>query len=395
MKKTKINIATKIAFTSLVVGGSLVSTIAKADDSSVVLYGVLDATVENVTASGGQYPFKNTFRMNSNNDSFIGLKGSENLGGGTSAVFQLEANVNINGDRNQGYINGNNGNDFWGSRNSKVGIHNEQYGEIFLGTWDTPYKQASLKADPFHDIGNASLDSIIDHSPKMTGGAMLQNADSFDQRAKNSMNYVSPELYGAQFKFTYGLREGHINDATGNGAYDTPSDILSTSIGYNHGPLNASFAYEKHNTNDANVALFGLSGVTDQAFKLAVAYTLDSSYGATTLSAIGERINNKYTILGDDNSFNRNAFGLGVAHKMGPHQFDVGFAKAYGGNDTGAYQLSLGYDYSLSKRTSVYAYATKVKNQENGNYTLNADSPYGYSLGTEYKAVGVGLRHAF
>src|SRR5512140_929602 len=58
-----------------------------------------------------------------------GFRGSENLGGGWKAVFQMESAFPI--DQNSGVG--------WAARDSKIGLANARFGEIFMGQWDTPF----------------------------------------------------------------------------------------------------------------------------------------------------------------------------------------------------------------------------------------------------------------
>jgi hypothetical protein len=81
----------------------------------------------------------------SSNSSNIGFRGSEDLGNGLKAIFQLESFLNIDA-----------GNGNLGSRNSNVGL-TSPWGTAFYGVWDTPYKIASGKPDPFFATSAASL----------------------------------------------------------------------------------------------------------------------------------------------------------------------------------------------------------------------------------------------
>ena len=84
----------------------------------------------------------------SSNSSNIGFRGSEDLGGGLKAIFQIESAINI--DTGSGGL---------GSRNSNVGLSGG-WGTVFYGNWDTPYKVITLKADPFFATSAASFNSL-------------------------------------------------------------------------------------------------------------------------------------------------------------------------------------------------------------------------------------------
>ena len=70
---------------------------AQADNSSVTIYGTINADIETVKAEGstsgaGNQPSRTRVSQNSSN---IGFRGSEDLGGGLKAIFQVEQGVNI------------------------------------------------------------------------------------------------------------------------------------------------------------------------------------------------------------------------------------------------------------------------------------------------------------
>src|SRR5260370_25924701 len=72
------------------------STAAQAQ-SSVILYGIIDEGImfnNNAASTGGRKVSLDS--LNGPNGSRWGLKGSEDLGGGTKAIFTLESGINLN-----------------------------------------------------------------------------------------------------------------------------------------------------------------------------------------------------------------------------------------------------------------------------------------------------------
>jgi len=70
-----------------------------------------------------------------------------------------------------------------------------------------------------------------------------------------------------------------------------------------------------------------------------------------------------------------------------------------GQSNTGATQVSIGYDYSLSKRTTVGVNYSKINNESAANYqfftgTALQNSP-ATSRGTDTSMFYAGVRHAF
>ncbi len=92
--------------------------------SSVTLYGLIDAGITYTNNQDGHINFKMT--SGSVNGSRWGLRGSEDLGGGLKAIFTLENGFNIaNGKLGQ------NGREF--GRQAFVGLSSNQYGAVTLG----------------------------------------------------------------------------------------------------------------------------------------------------------------------------------------------------------------------------------------------------------------------
>ncbi len=113
---------------ALAVAGALgAPALALAQASTVQLYGQVRADYQYLKQGDG---LKSVDAFSSY-DSYLGFRGEEKLGGGLSAWFQCESTFNPTGE-------GNDGNGFC-SRNSGVGFKG-QWGNVFFGNWDTPYK---------------------------------------------------------------------------------------------------------------------------------------------------------------------------------------------------------------------------------------------------------------
>jgi predicted porin len=106
--------------------------------SSVTLYGLVDLEV-------GKYDGSNAIRMNTGATSFWGLKGSEDLGGGYKAVFQLEQQFNPN---NGTFYNSSS---FFSGR-STVGLEG-WFGHLVVGRDVNASHYAEVSADPFGQNG--------------------------------------------------------------------------------------------------------------------------------------------------------------------------------------------------------------------------------------------------
>src|SRR6476659_5826103 len=93
----------------------------------VTLYGRVFVMLESVEAQGGAAPLPRRNRI-TDQSSLIGVRGTEYLGSGLTAWFQLE--TPFLADQN---------NTAFATRNSAVGLRNS-LGGVLLGRWDTPFR---------------------------------------------------------------------------------------------------------------------------------------------------------------------------------------------------------------------------------------------------------------
>jgi predicted porin len=407
----------KIQFLAFAVAGIFtapaVAQTAALPDPSVQIYGTLNVNFQNTDRGGAtalgttglatlaavptgvNATSRNAMSTDSSN---IGFKGTENLGGGLKAVFQLETSANIDG-QNLAAI---------GNRNSKVGLAGN-FGEVFFGNWDTPFKAVTYGTrvgDPFLSTDVFGYQTIMS-SPgfKQRSGAYLSgtNNASFDNRAANTVAYWTHTYNGFSGKLGYSVNEGKT-------ALVNPS-LVSLAVNYDSGPLAVVYAYERH--KDA----FGLtvmqaasSGAAskDSGQRLGAGY----KFGNTTASILWERLDygNSGKVAGVT-SYKRDAWQLGVLHERGPHKLKLRYNAAQDGscgnvagncttNGLGARQLTLGYGYAFSKRTEGFLFYTKLANKDAATYTLTiggaADVTTGaFGVGSDPRALGLGIRHTF
>ncbi len=238
----------------------------------------------------------------------IGFKGSEDLGGGLKALWQIESGVGGSG------MTGGVGTAAIAGRNTFVGLSGG-FGTVVMGRHDTPYKMAG-SADLFGD-------TLADNQNEGALGIIGGNGAGFDKRVDRALAYISPDFSGFHVAAAIVPGAAAENDLT---------DAYSIAGVYKNGPLNASLAYEDHN----NIA-------DDSAWKLNVGYAMgDLKFGATYEDV---------DLPGEDSQ----NWLLSAAYGMGP----MTFAIQYGDNDVkDLQQLTLGMMYAMSKRTSfAVAYA--------------------------------------
>ncbi|MGH8751873.1 MAG: porin, partial [Burkholderiales bacterium] len=238
----------KKALLSLLVASAVVSIgTAHADTSFVDIYGRLNVDFESVKASGStgaanDIPSRNRV---SNNTSYIGFRGSEELLSGVRAIFQIESAVAVD----SATVSATSG--IFASRNSNVGLASKTLGTVFYGVWETPYKLTTKVLDPFYGISIFSAYRAIFGSPggnvnsTPTGSATTggSSAAGFGRRENNSIQYWSPNFNGLSGRIAYEANEGRSNTSAGN----TVNPYLwSAAATYDKGPYDLSVGYERH-----------------------------------------------------------------------------------------------------------------------------------------------------
>ncbi len=343
--------------------------------STVTLFGSIDAgvgvsKVKNSAAFGGAGSDKGAQVFSGQqNGSRWGMMGSEDLGGGTKAIFNLTSGFAVDtGASAQGGL-------LFG-REAYVGLQGG-FGKLTLGRQVVPQANG-----PYAITGGyANYDAWTS-----TTGATFGNKGSIaDERTRqdNSIQYQTPNMGG--FVATLMLAPGEDKSAAGTGRY------ASLGLDYANGPVAVTFAYESVRTIKPAVAagftFNATTGVTANVVAPASSassnnWGLGASYdfGGMKLSGAYER--------GSAGTFDDKGYALGLSVPLGAISLDTEYAYEKTTN-SGAYvskakALTLRVNYPLSKRTKVYAFVT--------DGTSNTNVAGAKQDLTRYM---VGMRHSF
>jgi general bacterial porin, GBP family len=381
---------------TLIIAGVLSAFAVSAHaQSSVTLYGTLDAGIVYANNAGGHAAWNQGSGALS--DTYFGLKGSEDLGGGLHAIFTLENGFNLNNGKNVE-------NNTIFNRQAFVGLQSDRFGTLTLGRqYDSMVDYLAPLAETGSNYGNNLAAHPFDND----------NLDhSFS--IKNAVKYQSVNYAGFKFGGLYGFS----NDA---GQFAN-NRAWSAGASYNNGPFNVAAAYlqmnnsRTGNSNGANSAgadnNFNLSAQTQRTFGVGTNYT----YGPATVGFVWTHTQYQNLIAGGQggNTFSiptgtnlhLDNFELNGSYALTPalalnaaYTFTDG--KVTGSNGTGDpkwHTVSLQADYSLSKRTDVYVegvyqHASGSLGDAGANVAMiNTLSP---STTPNQVAATVGLRHRF
>ena len=364
--------------------------------NSVTLYGIVDAGIAYVhNAQGANGLNQSTlvkFSSGNMSGSRWGLKGTEDLGGGLAAVFQLENGFNVGtGALGQG------GREF--GRKAVVGLSSNTWGTVTLGR----------QYDPIVDLVQGLTED------NYFGGVFGSpgDLDNYDNslRVSNSVKYVSPLFAGFQVEALYGV--GGVAGATGSG------QTYSFGAAYANGPLSLGAGYfyaNGGNTTTADVRTWTSSSdslfntVINSGFASAKSIQIvrvggQYAIGAATVGAAYSNTqygSDGFSTFRDTAKFNNGS--LFVNYQITPAvRAGVGYnyTSLTGPSSAHYNQVNLGADYALSARTDLYALAGYQK--ASGN-TLNASGKVvgaqasigdlGVNSGTDSQALAlVGIRH--
>lgn len=364
-----------------------VSAPAFADTSNVTVYGVANVSYD-MTKTGSTVAAANSFSSNkvSSNTSRIGFKGNEDMGDGLSAIWQIESKINIDGGAASALAD----------RNTFAGLSSKTAGTVLLGRHDTPYNISNRKYDLF-------ADGMADNRSIMGGGARA--GASFNGRQPNVVAYISPAMSGLTGAIAYVA--GAENQVL---AADTKGSAWSLAALYGNGPISANFGYEVHNIGNATGTL-GVAGIVGTVKE--TAWTISGGYKveAFELNAIYEKTSDNFggqaalatgALAAGSNVLGHRAYYLsGKYNVTASDAVKLAYANAGSGAaiNTGTTQISLGYDHSLSKRTTVYAAYTKLSNDTAGVYALSANgtgAPAAVAAGgAKPSAISLGMKHTF
>ncbi|APR39947.1 porin [Paraburkholderia sp. SOS3] len=363
--------------------------------SSVTLYGTIDTSITYVNHAQGS---QNLWALgNSSNGNLSGtrwgVKGNEDLGGGLAAIFQLENGFNPStGQLGQGSR-------LFG-RQAYVGLTSTQYGAVTLGR----------QYDPLIDLVQGITADNYFGSAFATAGDVDNYDNSF--RVNNAVKYASPVWSGFQFEAMYAF--GGIAGSTGS------EQSYAFAAAYNTGPLSLAAGYFYAANSQASAAARDtFASTSDGTFDGPINTGYATAHSLAIARVAGQYVFGPFTVgAGYSNAQyrrdNSSLFGEDEKYNTGQGFFNwqaspamllgVGYSYTKSNGDTSAtyHQVSIGADYSLSKRTDVYMtaayqHASGETGDGNGGAVAAQASigSYGYAGTSTQTMVNLGLRHKF
>jgi predicted porin len=369
------------------------SLIPAAFAGQVELFGNVDVFVA-ANNTGGQW--RTGVRSGGLTASHFGLKGTEDLGGGTQVFFNLDqaflANNGSNTFNNEGMAF---------SREANVGVRGK-YGQLSLGRQYTPHFLIYAMYDPTElSLGAAASPYFF------PGGAAVTGQDGSLVRMDNTLQYVLPTPFGLTNFFFIGLGEHKAGSATGAQDSNKVGNTYNYAAKYDAGKFSGMVSYMYRNVD---LTYNKSNAFANQYINAAVSY----DFGVTKPAVIfTKKFTNQDRATAPIKSDNFWMAQIGTATPVAGGKWTISgsYLRNQSQSDANAWGLGTKYIYPLSKRTRIYAGIQALWNDSNAGYAIEAGpdsslhfnydsstllSGYGTNyLGKNVQQVFVGINHAF
>jgi len=369
----------------------LASTAAFAQ-TNVTIYGIVDASAYGTSVSTAPAGLNKTnygFLSNAVASSRLGFKGTEDLGNGLKAIFNLETELSLATGQMGSSTAGAGAGTF--SRAANVGLASN-YGTLTLGRQATPTYAAVAASDVLGansgGLINAWVYSNLDTTASRITGLnnsasltnMTNNAAALPNAYAAGAGYASPVFAGLQVKVYTNVG----NNTTG---YDySNAGLRDIGVSYNNGGIALNVTHQAVRSTSATNA-----DINEQKNTLVGgSYT----FGDVKLAAAWVKTKFDASLANADDI---RTYTLGGTYQLGKTKLGLSYTNTKDTEVTAnkTTQITAMADYALSKRTSAYALVTRANNsgaaQMNGLYTANATT----AGAVDATSIALGVRHSF
>lgn len=298
--------------------------------SSVTLYGRIDASLGNVKTTAGGVTLSDpgaSIISGGHTGSRWGLAGVEDLGGGLKANFTLEQGFNVDSGTAS-----NAANQF--HRQAFVGLSGG-FGSLNVGRQYDLLDQFSGSYDPFGNSGYSAQAFAFGTAAAVAPGLAARGLGNYVSRQNNAVQYASPNMGGFQVKALWAPAEDKVPGVNSAG------NNYGVGLNYASGSLSAGGMYQVNKAGGARAIEQWLVGA---------AY----DFGAAKVFGQYQAGKNKNLASAKDDGYQ-----LGVTVPFGAVAFTASYAaedQKFNGNKLSETNgVSLMGQYALSKRTYVYA----------------------------------------
>jgi predicted porin len=380
---------------------AVLGAFGSAAQAQVSIGGVVQANAKDYKVGNTSRVVQNEYRIDDDYTSRFWLTGSEDLGGGNSALFYIQNRLNTTDANTTGDGNG------LGNGDTYVGLKGA-WGQLTAGKHSMMYVEGNAtemgaNGVPAMPTSLFATNSILDY---------VGSQGITPTRVNNSILYKSPSFSG--FSANVGIASAGSNANEGTiGSSSAGADPSAYSNGYEfflkgnytNGPIYLNAAYWK-TTAEGRPIVVTQANADQTQVRLSGSYTLPFGlkvglqYDRATLANVGRTGTFTAPVGGADQR--RTAWEVPINYTFGPSTILASFTRAgniSGIDASGAKMYVLGYDYALSKRTNVGAFYGKLKNDTAGVYQpfKSGTSQTGSALvaGESATTLALGIKHTF
>ncbi|MBN9462746.1 MAG: porin [Burkholderiales bacterium] len=343
--------------------------------TNVTLSGIVKGGLAFTKYSNGAAGNDSGTSLDDGSSRFI-ISGSEDLGGGMRGIFMIDTRFRV--EEGGGTL---------ASGNTFVGLAGN-WGSFRMGRLDTYYGFGTDEHGARATALQASNISILSWV-----GSVGVPAIAAATRINNVLRYDLPAMGGFSGGLTYSS-----NPFGNDGLLGDPAkgQAWSADLAYRGGPFVVGAAYW-----DAKFEGSPPSGDGQKSWRLYGSW----DFGVAKVGLTFDQ--SKVMSGGAGGDAKRGAWSIPVTAKLGPGTVlltysqarDVDSSVAGKLGDTGAKMYSLGYDYPLSKRTSLGVSYAVLNNDTNANYAMFTSAALGGhpvpTAGQDQKQLYLGIRHTF
>ena len=397
--------------------------------STVTLFGVVDLAVSHYSTTSRWYDQRSlataslvtppdikrsqtALSSGANATSRLGFRGTEDLGGGLAASFWLESGITAD-DGGKSLAS-------FFDRRSTVSLSGP-FGEVRLGRDYTPTYWNDTTFDPFGPVGvgTSVLSKVNQNIAVARGTGVAPYATDNAIRSSNSVGYFLPrDLGGLYGQVMYAFHE-NVKESIVAGSPSKRGEYVGGRFGYAEGPLDVAVSYGE-STGDNYPGIDVTRQQVDDKVKIV---NLGASYDfgvARLMGAISRTEADIRAATGNTRIVNGDTYTgglIGISVPIGVGLVKVAYSRMESESqpptgapsvDASVNKFAIGYVHNLSKRTALYATASRVRIHDGQNnpvilglttggaptYTSTGGGVAGYA---PYSATGYdfGLRHTF
>lgn len=352
--------------TILAIGLAAASTaqVAMAQSANpVIMYGRMYVMFENSRAGGGLPGSVDVASRNKVTDysSHVGWRGTEDLGGGLKAFFQFETGMRLDSN-----------NATWSARNSAVGLQGD-FGTLFMGRWDSPFKRAAVAVDPFSNLTAGDLTAVV------------SDRGNFNRRDQNVVQWWSPNWSNFSVKVSHVVNEGRTGTVN-------PSAISASAL-YSKDGVYFGYAWEQHKDQFKTYtgAIGNVAGGKENGHALVAKFNRGPWEFAGQVHRFQKSTGTAATVT------DIKAYQAVVTYTLGKNEFVYTYLTSKDGlAPSAALQPKstmnvIGHYYRFSRRTALVTQYLQLNNNAAGL----SDAGQAITAGQDPRVISIGMRHTF